>query len=116
MNVGIPELDWKFNPLTWCPMMIKLKENSQFSWTGAPPTGQDGNLISALNTEEYRGSLKEAYGGKSMSLTIHSNLRKLQSADQAMLKPQLRGLEESQDNQLEEEDQGFNLEELKLME
>ena len=71
MMVGIPELDANFRPLVWCPMMIKLKENSQFTWTGAPLTGDDGNLIVALNTEDYRGSLKQAYGGKSMSLPFH---------------------------------------------
>ena len=85
MSVGLPELDANFHPLVWCPMMIKLKENSQFMWTGAPPTGEDGNLIAALNSENFRGSLKEAYAGKSMSRPLHSNLRKLHSADSALM-------------------------------
>lgn len=62
-------------------MMIKTIENNQFNWTGAPLTGDKGNLIAALNSENFRGSLKEAYQGKSMSLPVHSNLRKLYSAD-----------------------------------
>ena len=104
MNVGIPELDANFNPLVWCPMMIKLKENSQFIWTGTPPTGDDGNLMSALNTENFRSSLKEAYAGKSMSRPIHSNLRKLHSADSALLHRKRAPGTDSDNNEEEEDD------------
>ena len=30
---GIPELDNEFQPLVWCPMMIKLKEQKSFTMT-----------------------------------------------------------------------------------
>ena len=100
--VGIPELDATFHPLVWCPMMIKLKENSQFVWTGAPLTGDHGNLIVAMNTENFRESLKQAYAGKSMSLPFEiSKLKRQKSAPE--------------NNEAEDED-GFDCEELKLME
>ena len=102
MMVGIPELDATFHPLVWCPMMIKLKENSQFVWTGAPLTGDHGNLIVAMNTENFRESLKQAYAGKSMSLPFEiSKLKRQNSAPE--------------NNEAEDED-GFDCEELKLME
>ena len=50
-------------------MMIKMKEQNQFMWHGSAQTGQEHNLIDALNNSEFRGSLKKAYGGKSMALT-----------------------------------------------
>ena len=92
-----------------------MKENNQFSSTGAPPTGEVGNLLSALNTENFRGSLKEAYSGKSMSLPLHSSLRKLHSADSALIRQSSRNMG-SNDNEDEDDDQGFSTEELKIME
>ena len=49
--------------------MIKLKEKCQY-FRGIGP------LPDALNTPNFRGSLKEAYGGKSMSLPIESKMKK----------------------------------------
>ena len=48
--------------------MIKLKEKCHY-FSGIGP------LPDALNTPNFRGSLKEAYGGKSMSLPIESRMR-----------------------------------------
>ena len=60
----MPEVASNFEPLVWCPMMIKLKEQAnRIDKTQAA-------LIAALNTEVFRDSLKEAYGGKSMSIPI----------------------------------------------
>ena len=49
-------------------MMIKLKEKCQY-FRGTGP------LPDALNSPNFRGSLKEAYGGKSMSLPIESRMK-----------------------------------------
>lgn len=71
MMVSIPELDSDFQPLVWCPMMIKLKEQNQFDWIrGCQTTGEENTLVVAMNDINYRGSLKEAYSYKSMSLPL----------------------------------------------
>jgi hypothetical protein len=66
MQVSIPELDAHFQPLVWCPMMIKLKEQNQFP---VVQSCEQSSIVAALNTPDFRWSLKEAYGGKSMQLT-----------------------------------------------
>ena len=70
MTVCVPELDSGFNPLVWCPMMIKLKERNQFY--SSTNTGEENNLVTALNDQNFRGSLKKAYLNKSMSLPVHA--------------------------------------------
>ena len=65
MLVNIPELDANFQPLVWCPMMIKMKEQRKFLYNDPQHLG-DGAILEALNDPNFRGSLKEAYGGKSM--------------------------------------------------
>jgi len=79
--VGLPELDSSFNPLVWCPMMIKLKEMGQLTWTADGPLlsstiAERSALLNALNDENFRGSLKEAYGGKSMSAPLQIKPRR----------------------------------------
>jgi hypothetical protein len=62
-------------------MMIKIKEMSQFSYN-AEGTFFGSNiadrtaLFNALNDENFRTSLKEAYGGKSMSSPLEIKPRK----------------------------------------
>lgn len=83
--------------------MIKMKEQNQFMWHGsAAQTGQEHNLIDALNNSEFRGSLKKAYGGKSMALTY---------------KNKVYGRNVASDDTLDSDsDQGFSPEELKVVE
>ena len=74
--VSLPDVDKNFNMMVWCPMMIKMKENNSFKQQDLNQTGLTQEqkeiikhvpIYEALNTENYRYSLKEAYKSKSMS-------------------------------------------------
>ena len=70
MKVSIPEIESNsFEPMTWCPMMVKTKEQEQFLTSSAAKGSKEFlSLQTALNQSSFRGSLKNAYGGKSMAL------------------------------------------------
>ena len=60
---SLPEVDAHFQPLVWCPMMVKLKDQNQYRSKGGESVSA---ITDALNEQGFRGSLKEAYGGRSM--------------------------------------------------
>jgi hypothetical protein len=55
--------------LTWCPNMIKTRDQHAYRWFEQKPGASvrdTPELYSALNIKNFRESLKQAYGHKSM--------------------------------------------------
>jgi hypothetical protein len=65
--MSVPQVKKNFDPMTWCPMMIKSRDQHSYKWHEQTPSALNSNHIyTALNTPDFRGSLKEAYCGQSM--------------------------------------------------
>ena len=53
-------------------MMVKLKDQNQYRSKGGESVSA---ITDALNEEVFRGSLKEAYGGRSMQQTLRTRIQ-----------------------------------------
>ena len=73
--VSLPQVNKHFDIQTWCPMMIKNRDQHQYKWYEYQHSDENAkrsnknlaSIYTALNTPTFRDSLKEAYLCQPMS-------------------------------------------------